>query len=917
MSRKNSISIIICLLCCGSLLPVRAQFSREYTQERPLIIVSDWEFPPYEFRNDNGEPDGYNVEVINLVLNKLNIPHQFVMQEWYQATKTFEDHEADLIHALSGFYRKYPYVMTQNMITYYTLKSVRRREQKPLQKISLLTTDDTLMVKKNDYAALSILQQDPQFTLEYRSPKEALTSIRNGRDSYYVWGELPLKMKMREFGLDSLLVLDDIDIPAGELRIIGYDQELINAIDDTFARLEQSGELQIIHDKWFYPERIHNDSSPIALFVLAGSIIAIIVAFLLSRLIRNRVHAASIRSSDINSMMSQALKMGNLYVTEYDIENDHFRNVHGSMLPEGGQTSKEMFDRLPQDVREESRRRNNTLITGESDSWSFTRRFNLGNTDQPEWHFIQGNAIPEKENGKTRYIVYSMKDITHEIEEERFNSETGNKYMRMFEANLIAMSFYDKDGILIDLNENMKRLCEFDEKGEKFFRQMCLFDVPLFKGQLDPKSNEEFHACQKMHYPDLGIKKYIEFRIFPTFDSLGELRYYVTTARDVSAERQMYLEQRKHEVEILNSNEAINRYESQLNYLLENSQMFIWNYYPKSDKITFSRSARKNEYHETIGEFFEGVDSNDSVEVLNEIRSCVEKKEAYNALHHYKFTPLEKHPVWYAISGIPTYDKDGIFTSYFGIARNITKLMDTQEQLRIETNRAEDSGKMKSAFLANMTHEIRTPLNSIVGFSDLLPVVETKEERLEFIRIIRNNCDMLMRLINDILEASNIGQALAIQPEEVDFAKVFDDICQALAQRVDEAGVEFIKDNPYDTFMATLDKGRVQQVLTNFTTNAIKYTKQGHIKVGYREQDNGIYFYCEDTGVGIPKDKQNAVFERFVKLNEFVQGTGLGLSICKTIAERCEGKIGVTSEGEGRGSTFWMWMPRTITPPND
>ena len=169
---------------------------------------------------------------------------------------------------------------------------------------------------------------------------------------------------------------------------------------------------------------------------------------------------------------------------------------------------------------------------------------------------------------------------------------------------------------------------------------------------------------------------------------------------------------------------------------------------------------------------------------------------------------------------------------------------------------------------------------------------------------------MLMRLINDILEASNVGQALAIQPEEVDFAKVFDDICQTLAQRVDEAGVQFIKDNPYDSFIATLDKGRIQQVLTNFTTNAIKYTHDGHIKVGYREQDGGIYFYCEDTGAGIPKDKQDAVFERFVKLNDFVQGTGLGLSICKAIAERCNGKIGVTSEGEGHGSTFWMWIPR-------
>ena len=236
--------------------------------------------------------------------------------------------------------------------------------------------------------------------------------------------------------------------------------------------------------------------------------------------------------------------------------------------------------------------------------------------------------------------------------------------------------------------------------------------------------------------------------------------------------------------------------------------------------------------------------------------------------------------------------------------------MEAQQRLKDETQRAEESGKMKAAFLANMTHEIRTPLNAIVGFSDLLPVVENHDERMEFIRIIRNNCDMLMRLINDILEASNVGQSLAIQPEEVDFAKVFDDICQTLQQRVDEAGVLFIKDNPYDTFPATLDKGRIQQVLTNFTTNAIKYTHEGHIKVGYREQDGGIYFYCEDTGAGIPKDKQAAVFERFVKLNDFVQGTGLGLSICKAIAECCNGKIGVTSEGEGHGSTFWLWIPK-------
>ena len=108
-----------------------------------------------------------------------------------------------------------------------------------------------------------------------------------------------------------------------------------------------------------------------------------------------------------------------------------------------------------------------------------------------------------------------------------------------------------------------------------------------------------------------------------------------------------------------------------------------------------------------------------------------------------------------------------------------------------------------------------------------------------------------------------------------------------------------------------IDKGRVGQVITNFLTNAVKYTHQGHIKLGYRRQDNGLYIYCEDTGTGIPKEKYDKIFERFIKLNDYIQGAGIGLSICKAIANKCNGKIGVESE-EGKGSTFWMWIPCEI-----
>jgi signal transduction histidine kinase len=335
------------------------------------------------------------------------------------------------------------------------------------------------------------------------------------------------------------------------------------------------------------------------------------------------------------------------------------------------------------------------------------------------------------------------------------------------------------------------------------------------------------------------------------------------------------------------------------------------------------RTPGETEYTETIEEYIASIQNESREHAMDEVMEAMQQGKAYNTLMLFDRTPVDDTPTWYEVFGFPIFDDKGQLTEYFGISRDVTSLIQAQEQLREERSRAEDSGRMKAAFLANMTHEIRTPLNAIVGFSGLLQTVDTADERHEFIRIIRNNCDMLLRLINDILEASTMGQSLAIEPETVDLAKVFDDICQTLAQRVQEPGVEFQKENPYTTCKAYLDKGRLQQLLTNFVTNAVKYTHEGHIRVGYRKESravggntsrDGLYFYCEDTGTGIPKEKQEAVFQRFVKLNDYVQGTGLGLSICKAIVEKSGGQIGVTGD-VGVGSTFWFWVPIELQEP--
>ena len=416
-----------------------------------------------------------------------------------------------------------------------------------------------------------------------------------------------------------------------------------------------------------------------------------------------------------------------------------------------------------------------------------------------------------------------------------------------------------------------------------------------------------------MYYPELDIDRYIEVRIQPTIDAKGQVKYYVVTTRDITHERLIYMEQEKKEKELERVGAIASDYEQRLNYLLRSSNMYVWWFDPKTHIISFTRSLKRQDFSQTIEEYLEGMYEDERQEALEHVAELMKNPQSFNIKHHFRYTPTNPNPQWIYINGQPVMDEQGQLIGFFGLLRDVTAMMEIQYQLQKETRRAEASGIMKSAFLANMSHEIRTPLNAIVGFSDLLHVVDEPSERQEFIRIIRNNCDMLLRLINDILEASDMVQALAIEPSDIDFAQVFDDICQTVAQRVQEAGVEFQKDNPYPTYPTTLDKGRVQQIITNFVSNAIKYTHEGHIKVGYRceERDNknGLYIYCEDTGAGIPKEKQDSVFERFVKLNDHVQGTGLGLSICKNIVDHCDGQIGVTSEGPGHGTTFWFWLP--------
>ena len=483
------------------------------------------------------------------------------------------------------------------------------------------------------------------------------------------------------------------------------------------------------------------------------------------------------------------------------------------------------------------------------------------------------------------------------------------------------MSFYTPDGWLVDANRIMRQICNFDsDSGDDFFSKVNLFDMTPFNEVLDREHPEDYWACSLSIIPERNMHVYLEISIHPIYDENDQLMYIAVTANDVTEERNMYLTVMENDARMQKMNEAIKNYEAELRYMLEASKMQTWRISLERDTLeffsglntvirSFSLSQMRKIFVDQDHEF---------VKALSNLEETLKKPLVYVGQMYPMVTQSTTELQWVQINCIPEYDKDGKLLGAFGVWRNINDLMRKQDQLRQESQRAKQSGEMKSLFLANMTHEIRTPINAIVGFSEVLSSLTSSEEKKEVIQIIKNNCDMLLRLINDILTASSLASGhMDIKPFKVDFAKTFNELFETLRPRVQDPAVEFLKDNPYDTLPIEVDAERLSQVITNFVTNAVKYTHQGHIKIGYRQearavegkQREGLYIYCEDTGEGISEEAQPKIFERFYKVDDFVQGTGLGLSICKAFSDACHGDIGVISAGKGQGSVFWMWIP--------
>lgn len=350
-------------------------------------------------------------------------------------------------------------------------------------------------------------------------------------------------------------------------------------------------------------------------------------------------------------------------------------------------------------------------------------------------------------------------------------------------------------------------------------------------------------------------------------------------------------------------------------FILKAMKIAVWHMDPKRRVVTYDADFRdgKDSFMSSpdtpVDVMWELLDSSDCQHVMSALEDIYEgRSDFYHQIYRVKIGSVMYWEESYAT--VSARDEDGMPTKIVGTSMRIDDQKQMEADLINARNKAEESDRLKSAFLANMGHEIRTPLNAIVGFADLLPMVESEEDRNQLISEIQNNNRKLLRIIDGLVSMSKIeAEARNLVKSQTDLVELLEEVVKMFLPTIDQNAVVLSTQFPLPQLLLNTDAGKLREVVTNLLDNAIKFTQEGEIVLGYEifEGDN-VRIWVKDTGIGVSESDQKRIFDRFVKLNEFVPGTGLGLAVAKSHVESLGGTIGVESR-IGKGATFWIVLP--------
>lgn len=917
MKRYKIIALLVA--CHLSLGITHAQQNKDsivvYNDKRPLIYEDAWDLWPYVFLNENGEPDGYNIDLLKMIFKELNIPYEIRLRPTLEAQKDLKDHKSDLMLRMDADFARHNSSYGRTIVQIFTHSLVKPKGQAVNAKNGKELSRYPVIVHDKSFSHYKLMENGwAKEIIPYEDMKEAIQNVSTENNGIILWNSMSLKWLMTKYHTDNLEIIP-FDFPYGEYKFFANDQHLLNQLDSVYSILRSNDRLTAIQNKWFYPERQETGiPSWIWDMVKFFTILAVgILVYYTFFKIRERKMTQKINKE--NQRLSLIMKTSNVMFCTYNVSSQYFTVMDSSGHAERSYSLLEYSHRFdPNDFTNLTDGLRN-VIGGKSETVTIQLKEYGNNLIDSNNYTVTLSVLRRDKHKRPSIIIIAKTDTTQDRMRQALIKESMLRYQSLFNSALVDMVYYDADGYISDMNTKALSVIGVDNE-EIRRRKISLRDVLGMK-DLDIDKFEYFYATQLYKSPNdnrtlnklLGKDQlYYELQVMPIYDKFGNRIGFLGTGRNVTESANSYRKLKENSKKLQIVKDDVSTYVHNIDYVLSVGGMSLVNYRLDTHTLTVYSEIGHEKYSLTQTRALAFVDSSSekqALRVLNkmdnrqtgsiivDVKTCIRRRK-------------DRLPLHLQLNFVPTI-VDGEITEYFGLIRDISEIKAVEEKLAEESVRAQEVETVKNAFLHNMSHEIRTPLNTVVGFSELFEMEHSPEDEAVFINEIKENSASLLKLINDILFLSRLDAGMiTLSPQPVDFASIFAGRCSSVWDNHKQPGVEYIVQSPYNRLVVEIDEPNVSMIINKIITNAIQHTKSGSVLARYEYIADRLLVSVEDTGSGIKKENLENIFGRFVTGAN--NGAGLGLSICHELVHYMGGNIELTST-EGKGTTVWFSIP--------
>lgn len=926
---NNSYKYLLTILMLWySYLPLQAASQdeniRTYTQEHPLIYEDVFDLWPYSFLNENGEPDGYNVDLIRLMLKELSIPYIIKMKPQQECFKDIKEGKSDLMFALAAGFNDGFGRYSNNTITLFT-QSVATPINRPIEVRTFRDLGQHKVIVWDNSFCHHLMKDYgwEENAIPTRYMREAMEKLSLNEDGQIVWNTLSLKWLIQKYQIDNVQITP-VDMPHGEYKFMSNNPQLLVRLDSIYTELNSANKFTEIQNKWFYPERNEKKIDSWIWYVIwIGSVI---IALFLIYAINYRTKERQLLklTKKYNQRLGLILEASHVRMWTYDTMTNLFtwRNEKGQ--PSFNYTMDEFSHRYHPGDFEQLRNALHHLgnsqggLEKEEEISLYVRAKDSEDGDIQEHDFLMSLSVLRRDkSGKPLVILGTKKDITQERLQHRLDEERTMRYWAIFNTPLVGIIYFDKNGILANINEKACEtyVCDREEMIAERVSFHDLLDIHIDMAESEgyhftqiinldkiPKEERRVRSCKRK-----GILLH-EIHLMTVYDDDNQLMGMFAVGRDMTDRVNGINQQHEQANRTSGIVNALTEYINNINYVLQFGGIHMVTYSPKSHTLIIYSGINKVQHEITQARCMTLVHDKSkrkAMHLLNNMDNLLPKSIDTDILtsihvHDNKLMHLQ-------FNMIPTYDKDGKLKDYFGLCRDVTEQMYNEQQLAQKTKLALEVESTKSSFLKNVSHEIRTPLNAVVGFAELFEMEHSPEDEEVFIQEILKSSDYLLQLINDILFLSRLdAHMIEIHKQSCDFATIFEGFCQQGWERYQREDVNYIVENPYQQLVVDIDATNLQHIIEQVVANAAQYTLNGTVRARYDYIGRRLMISVEDTGQGISKEILQRIYERFAAGPN--KGSGLGLPICKELTEQMGGTLEINSE-EGFGTIVWITIP--------